>query len=233
MTEIPSSSDYLQMKKWKLLNKSRIESGIRKHAGNLFSPPNEESYNEYVERNHNYTVQNKNIPIVDIHKEIFANKLIVLLNRYNEKFIAGKYDELIIKLRIKKVTKLVKRINNIVPGNKNISTRDKPICLRIIKTLLANLNIIVNHLHLHALFKNTKEHLNSLEKSTAEVLGNKGKLLQYLKEMSAPAIMPLVITAPLLHIRHEYIHYHKRYGIPDNLNYDLGKLNKIILEHDF
>lgn len=224
MTEIPSSSEYLQMKKWKLMNSIHIHN--QSEGCDLFNPPVLSHKEETCKVGHE-----KIKKMFDIQKEIFSNKFILLLNRYSEKFVAGKYNELAIILTIKKVNKLVKHINRIVPENKKIKRHDRPICLKIINTYLANLNIIVNYLHLNALFQNTNAHLISLEKAFAEIRGNKSKLLQYLKEMSAPSIMPLAITAPLLHIRHEYNVYHKRYGVPENLNYDLGKLKKI-LEHD-
>jgi len=143
MTEILSSSDYLQFKKWRLLN-------------SMHKPKSEPS------------VHKKEL-LTDIHKEIFSNKIILLLHCYSEKFMMGKYDELAILLTCKKVHKLVKRINEIVPGNKKILKRDRPTCLEIIKVYLANLNIIVNYLHLYAINKNTQL---CFEKSSAELLRN-------------------------------------------------------------
>jgi hypothetical protein len=220
MYEIPSSSDYLQAKKKKLLNSMQ---------------PNKLKINFPIHTAPTVLITNMPLPLpvvpqqekktgIDLDKILFSNKYIVLLNRYNRKFLSGKYDELTNKLTRKKVNKLIYKINKIVPDNELVAHK-------IIKIYVVNLNLIVNHLHLNAKFKNTKEHLESLEMSTGEILGNRGKLLQYLNEMSSPSLVSLEITAPLLNIRHEYLEYHRRYGVPENLNYDLGKLNKIIEDH--
>jgi hypothetical protein len=214
------------MKKWKLMNKiMHINNQPKKDTCKLFNP---------LDRNHvpdENELRPREKVLRDIQKEILSNKSIVLLNSYSEKFMKGKYDELTLVLTIKKVNKLVKHINKIVPESNKIDASERPICLKIIKTYLANLNIIVNYLNLNAINKKTQTRYESLAKSSAEVLSNKEKLLQYLKEMSSPSILPLVVTAPLLHIRHEYAKYHKLYGVPEKMNYDLGKLNKI-LEHE-
>lgn len=218
MIEIPSSSDYIQAKKKKLLNLMQTNKKNNNHSFpiHIYNPP---PLPTVLEKKITTTTTE-----IDLDKKLFSNKYILLLNRFNKKILSGKIDELTNILTRKNVNRIVKKINKIVP------TTDHNI-QKIIKLYLVNLNLIVNHLHLNATFKNTKAHLDSLEKSTGEILGNRGKLLQLLKEMSSPAIVSLEITAPLLNIRREYLEYHRKYGVPENLNYDLGKLNKIIEDH--
>ena len=118
MPEIPSSSDYLQMKKWRLLNTVHIPD---------HNPPH-----PHLEE----TSQKKRNLVDIIQKEIFSNKYIVLLNSYSDKFVKGKYNELKLILTLKKVNRVVKHIKKIVPENNNFNISERPLCSKIIQTYL-------------------------------------------------------------------------------------------------
>ena len=167
------------------------------------------------------------IDLTPILKILSGNRTVILIESYNQKFMSGKYDELVVELTEENVNKLVTNLKKIIFPFK-LSTKDKASFQKITNTYIDNLNIIVNYLNLNKIYNNTKTQLNTLQESTALILGNKEKLLQYLKERYyASDIISIKIDAPLLVIREEYVRYHSLYGVPENFNYDLDKLNNI------
>ena len=225
--ELPSSSDYLQAKKRKLSslnppNKSSSAYTEYKQTITIFSEVYFTVFTHCEVQENGYHPPPKIDPN-PIFQNLIQNPTVVLIESYNEKFIAGKYNELAIELSEEHVNTLVTTLKEITLSYE-ISSCDRHAFQKIIYTYIDNLNIIVNYLNLNKLYKNIK----TLQESTALILGNKERLLQYLKDMyNASDIMSLKVDSPLLLIKEEYVQYHRLYGIPENFNYDLDKMNNI------
>lgn len=254
MGDSPSSSDYLQVKKRKLTSLNLPNKNSSTHTENkqfktLYShddihstrfsielpdlfhrekysnrPQNKYTLKDFDD-NHttNIIVQYEN----QVYQTLVEDYSIIILDRYNALFISGKYEELVAELTEDHVNTLVTNIKKILTSNEVRHTSDRHVFAKILKTYLTNLNIIVNYLRVNGMYNNTMIQLKHLQDSTAELLSNKKKLLQYIQEMSTPDIISTMIASPLLVVREEYVHYHNMYGVPVNLNYDLDKLNDI------
>ena len=86
---------------------------------------------------------------------------------------------------------------------------------------------MVYYIRLSKMNQKTKKQLKKLEDTTAELIGSKEKLLQHLHLLKTHEVLSFNVTSDLLVLRKEYIIYHKLYGIPNRLEYDLGKLEEI------
>lgn len=230
--ELPSSSDYLQTKKRKLIglnlpNKSSSAYTQNKQSKTLVS---EIYFNSQLFVLSQCQVNYSPPVCLDpnpIFRSLTKNPTVVLIESYNESFISGKYDDLVIELTEEHVNELVTKLKQLALSC-DISTRDKRAFHKIIHTYIDNLNIIVNYLNLNKLYFHTKSQLNTLQESTALILGNKERLLQYLKDMYySSGIISLKVDSPLLFIKDEYVQYHRLYGIPEQFQYDLDKMNNI------
>jgi hypothetical protein len=154
------------------------------------------------------------------YQQILLSPIIVFIKKITVDFIAGKYEKLSKILIMEKVTKIMKDLKKLYSKYSN------KVMQQMIKTYSENFNIIVDFLNLNKTFESTKRHLEELEKVTS-ILKDKQALLEYLKTMNPQELLSVSIDAPYLEIKPEYEEYHRRYGIPEYLNYDLAKLNHI------
>jgi len=173
------------------------------------------AYGEYI-YNQNMTEHKYQI--------LLSRPIILKINKITVDFIAGEYENLSKMLTADHVLEITKKIMKLKTKSSN------KVMQQIIKTYLENFNIIVDFLNLNKTFENSKRHVTELEKITS-ILKDKQALLEYLKKMNPPELLAVSIDAPYLEIKQEYEEYHRQYGIPEHLNYDLGKLNHI--KHHF
>jgi len=147
------------------------------------------------------------------YENMFSNKNILFIKKVTVDFIDGKYEILSKTLTVDKVMSITKAITKLSKTKNEVSQQ-------ITKTYLENLNIIVDYLNLNKTFKNTTRQLEELEQTIHLLKEND-------KRTNPPELFAVSVDAPLLEMKEEYVEYHRRYGIPEFLNYDLAKLNDI------